>query len=117
MLKGQRRMEHGSPPPFPVVPPTRHTAGMTTDPPAVNDDGRRLSVLIDALIADAQMQRAPPDEMAAAVRYILAVLANDARGHACRFPCCPCPIMDCSRRPLMIGGGTANEGSRNAPYF
>lgn len=85
--------------PLPVGPPIRHTAGMTTDPPAVNDDGHRLSTLIDTLIADARMRDAPPAATAAAVRYILAILATDARGHTCRFPHCPCPIMDCSRLP------------------
>lgn len=40
-----------------------------------------------------------PLALAAAVRYVLAILATDAHGDACRFPRCLCPFMDYSCRP------------------
>jgi len=76
---------------------------MTTAPhrqpvPGGADDERRLSALIDTLIANVVAEEAVPSATAAAVRYVLAIQATDARGDACRFPRCPCLIMDCSYR-------------------
>jgi len=75
---------------------------MTTDRhrqpvPGGADEALRLSALVDSLIAGPQTRDAPPAALAAAVRYVLAIQATDARGDTCRFPRCPCPIMDCSR--------------------
>ncbi|CAO3424290.1 hypothetical protein [Azospirillum endophyticum] len=77
-----------------------------------------MSALIDTLIADARMWNAPPaaTAAAAAVRYILAILATDARGHTYRFLRCPYPITDCSRRPAKRRQD-GHEGSWNNPYF
>jgi hypothetical protein len=63
------------------------------------NDGRRLTALLDALVADALAQHHLRAATAAAVRYVLTIQAINARGNACRFPRCPCSIMDCSRRP------------------
>jgi len=77
---------------------------MTTTPPrrpsSTNDDETpRLSALVDSLIATALVQGSLPPATIVAVRYVLAILATDAHGDACRFPRCACPIMDCSRQP------------------
>lgn len=77
---------------------------MTTHPfhrpgPPGADETRRLSALVDSLITGPQTRDAPPAALAAAVRYVLAILATDDRGDACRFPRCSCPVMDCSHRP------------------
>lgn len=65
----------------------------------------RLAALRDSLTAAALAQATPSADLAVALRYVLAILATDACGDACRFPRCTCPVMDCSHRPAALPTG------------